>query len=81
MSRSKIIIEIRQLCTAAGVFTEKSSLQYLHKLYQFTRAGIERGISLLVDQAQNRLLEEEQLTVGWRNDSRRFSGVILNCTS
>lgn len=29
--------------------------------------GIERSISLLIDQVQERHLEEEQLTVGWRN--------------
>ena len=29
--------------------------------------GIERSISLLIDQVQERHLEEEQLAVGWRN--------------
>ncbi len=67
MSRSNVTIGIRQLCVAAGVPEEKGSPRCLRKLYQTTREGIERGISLLVDQAQDRLLEEEQLTVGWAN--------------
>ena len=32
-----------------------------------TRAGMERSIALLVEQAQNRLLEEEELSVGWES--------------
>lgn len=65
MSRSNVTSSIRQLCTAAGVAEEKGSPRCLRKLYHTTRTGIERSISLLVEQAQNRLLEEEQLTVGW----------------
>ena len=67
MGRSNVTIGIRQLCVAAGVPEEKGSPRCLRKLYQTTRDGIERGISLLVDQAQDRLLEEEQLSVGWTN--------------
>lgn len=67
MSRSNVTIGIRHLCVAAGVPEEKGSPRCLRKLYQATREGIERGISLLIDQAQDRLLEEEQLTVGWMN--------------
>lgn len=37
----------------------------LRKLYQVTREGIKRGIALLVEQAQDRLMEEEQLVAGW----------------
>ena len=67
MGRSNVTISIQHLCVAAGVPTEKGNPRCLRKLYQTTREGIERGISLLVDQAQDRLLEEEQLTVGWEN--------------
>lgn len=67
ISRNNVTISIRQLCVAAGVPEEKGSPRCLRKLYQSTRAGIERSISLLIDQAQDRLLEEEQLTVGWGN--------------
>lgn len=65
MSRTNVTTGIRQLCAAAQVPEEKGSPRCLRKLYQTTREGIERNISLLVEQAQNRLLEEEQLTVGW----------------
>lgn len=67
MSRSNVTIGIRQLCLAAGVPEEKGNPRCLRKLYQATREGIERSIALLVEQAQERLLEEEQLAVGWRN--------------
>lgn len=65
MSRSNVTTGIRQLCAAARVPEEKGSPRCLRKLYQTTREGIERNIALLVEQAQNRLLEEEQLTIGW----------------
>jgi len=65
MSRSNVTTGIRQLCVAAKVPEEKGSPRCLRKLYQATREGIERNIALLVEQAQDRLLEEEQLTVGW----------------
>ena len=67
MPRSGVTIAIRALCVAAGVPEEKGNPRCLRKLYQATRESIERSISRLVDQAQDRLLEEEQLTVGWGN--------------
>lgn len=67
MSRSNVTTGIRQLCAAARVPEEKGSPRCLRKLYQATREGIERNIALLVEQAQNRLLEEEQLTIGWEH--------------
>jgi len=68
MSRTNVTTGIRQLCAAAGVPEEKGSPRCLRKLHQATREGIERSIALLVDQAQDRLLEEEQLTLGWENE-------------
>ncbi len=56
---------IRRLCPAAQVPEEKGNPRYLRKMYQTTRDGIERNVALLVERAQDRLLEEEQLTVGW----------------
>ena len=44
---------------------EKGNPRCLRKMYQTTRDGIERNVALLVERAQDRLLEEEQLTVGW----------------
>jgi len=65
IDRSNVTVAIRRLCVAAHVLEEKGSLRCLRKLYQATREGIERNIALLVEQAQDRLLEEEQLAVGW----------------
>lgn len=65
MSRSNVTTGIRQLCAAAGVAEEKGSPRCLRKLYQTTKEGIERSVALLVEQAQDRLLEDEQLSVGW----------------
>ena len=56
---------IRRLCPAAQVAEEKGNPRCLRKMYQATREGIERDIALLVERAQDRMLEEEQLTVGW----------------
>ena len=44
---------------------EKGNPRCLKRLYQSTRAGIEDNISLLVEQAHSRLLEQEQLEIGW----------------
>ena len=44
---------------------EKGSPRCLRKLYQVTREGLERHVALLVEQAQDRLLEEENLSTGW----------------
>lgn len=51
---------------AAQVVEEKGTPRCLRKMYQATREGIERNVALLVERAQDRLLEEEQLTVGWK---------------
>ena len=51
---------IRRLCPEG-----KGSPRCLRKMYQATREGIERNVALLVERAQDRLLEEEQLMVGW----------------
>ena len=56
---------IRRLCPTAQVPEEKGSPRCLRKMYQATREGIERNVALLVERAQDRLLEEEQLMVGW----------------
>ena len=69
MSRSNVTTGIRQLCVAAQVPEEKGSPRCLKKLYQTTLAVIEANISLLVEQAMDRQLENEQLTVGWEDDS------------
>ena len=65
MSRTYVTAMIRQLCGAAQVAEEKGNPRCLKRLCQATRAGIEGNISLLVDQALERLLDQEQLQIGW----------------
>ena len=65
IDRTYVAQSIRRLCPAAQVPEEKGNPRCLRKMYQATREGIERNVALLVERAQERLLEEEQLTVGW----------------
>ena len=65
MSRTYVTTIIRQLCEAARVPGEKGNPRCLKRLYQSTRSNIEENIALLVEQAHARLLEQEQLEIGW----------------
>ncbi len=67
MSRTYVSTIIRQLCTAAKVSEEKGNPRCLKRLYQSTRAGIEDNIAMLVEQAHDRLLEQEQLEIAWED--------------
>lgn len=49
----------------ARVPEEKANPRCLWKMYQSTCAGIESNIAGLVAQAYNRMMEEEQLVIGW----------------
>jgi len=65
MHRTYVSAAIRNLCKDAKVPGEKGNPKSLRKLYLATRAGVESNISLLVDQALERMMEQEQLSVGW----------------
>lgn len=65
MHRTYVSAAIRNLCGEAGIPSGKGNPKCLRKLYLSTRAGVERNISLLVDQAMERILEQEQFSVGW----------------
>lgn len=65
ISRAGISDSIRRLCSAAKVPEEKGNPKCLQKLYFTTISGIENSISVLVDQAYNKLLEKEQDSIGW----------------
>ena len=67
MSRTNVTVSMRQLCEAAHVPVEKGNPRCLHRLYQSTLEEIESNVRLLVQQAQDRMLEIEQATVGWLN--------------
>ncbi len=65
MHRTYVSAVIRNLCEDAKVPNEKGNPKSLRKLYLSTKAGIESNISLLVDQAMERMMEQEQFSVGW----------------
>ena len=67
MNRSYVTASIRDLCEIAQVSPEKGSPRCLRKLYLAGRKAIEDNIAMLVDQALERQMEEEQLTVGWES--------------
>ena len=65
MHRTYVSAVIRNLCEEAKVPREKGNPKCLRKLYLSTRAGVESNISLLVEQAMERMMEQEQFSVGW----------------
>lgn len=67
MNRSNITVEIQRLCEDARVERRKVSPRCLRKLYQETQEGLQANLALLLQQAYDRLLEAEQMTVGWEN--------------
>ena len=68
MNRTNVTGTVQALCRDARVAEEKGNPRCLRRLYQNTQAGIQSNIALLVEQAHDRLLETEQLVIGWRED-------------
>ena len=69
MRRTQVSGEIRTLCRDARVDGDKSSPRCLRRLYQVTHERIRDSVQILAEQAHERMLEEEQLTVGWEQGS------------
>ena len=65
LGRTAVTDSIKQLCRDARVPEEKANPRCLKRLWQSTQDGIRTQIDLLVEQACDRLMETEQLTVGW----------------
>ena len=61
LRRTQISKEIRHLSKPE----EKCNPRCLRKLYQATQEHIEANVRLLVRQAQDQLLEQEQMAIGW----------------
>ena len=68
IKRTYIPILMKPVCEAARIDDSRATPQSLRRLYFSTRAGIESNIALLVEQAMERQLEQEQLSVGWKED-------------
>lgn len=65
-TRNGVTSLIQRLCADARVPEEKANPRCLKKLYQSTQASIQANIALLVEQSHDRLLETEQLAIGWK---------------
>ena len=69
MRRTQVSGEIRTLCRDARVDGDKSNPRCLRRLYQVTQERIRDSVQILAEQAHERMLEEEQLTVDWEQGS------------
>ena len=67
LHRSRVSALISQLSKDANIPMEKGNPRCLQKLYRNTLAAAEANMSLLVEQAMDRQLEQEQLTAGWNS--------------
>ncbi len=65
IKRANITKMIQALSRDAQVEEKKATPRCLRKLYQTTQASIEANIALLAGQAHERMLEIEQLMIGW----------------
>lgn len=65
VERTNVTTGIQQLARDARVAPEKCNPRCLRKLCQATRESVQQNIALLAEQAYERLLEQEQLTIGW----------------
>ena len=65
IKRTYIPILMKPICEAAQIDDSRATPQSLRRLYFSTRAGIESNVALLVEQAMERQLAQEQLSVGW----------------
>ena len=65
LNRTYVSIAIRRLCVEARIPEEKGKPRCLKRLYQNTRLDIENNVAQLVEQALDRVLEQEQSAIGW----------------
>lgn len=65
MDRSNIGHSIKRVSRDARVAEEKVNPRCLWKMYRSTREGIQANVAILIEQAYERMLEQEQLIVGW----------------
>lgn len=70
INRTAITDSIQRLAHDAQVAPEKCNPRCLRKLYQATWAGIEANFLLMIEQAHERLLDTEQLTIGWEGGEK-----------
>lgn len=66
LNRSMVTHWTQSLCEDAKVSREKANPRCLRKLCQATRESIRQNLALLVEQSYERMLETEQLSIGWK---------------
>lgn len=76
--RTGVTSMIQRLCRDAKVPEEKANPRCLRKLYQTTQASIQANIAMLVEQSHDRLLETEQLAIGWKQGEVMSDGAVLS---
>ena len=74
LGRTAVTAYIQSLAQTARVAPEKCNPRCLHKLYQSTIDGIEAAVRVLAEQSHERLLEQEQLLVGWQEEPVKSRG-------
>lgn len=68
--RRTVVTElIQSLSLDAKVAPEKCNPRYLHKLYSATREKILANLAELVDQTYDKLLEDEQMSTDWKEET------------
>jgi len=65
LRRSYVNAELRRLCGEAKVPEEKGNPRCLRRLYFKTQQEIEENVRAQVEQSYDRMLEREQLNIGW----------------
>lgn len=65
LHRSYITVLISKLCRASQIPEEKGNPRALRRLYLTTWDGIQSSMQVLMEQAMDRQIEEEQFLVGW----------------
>ena len=73
INRKHVHYSFKQLCQDARVAEEKVTPGCLRNLYYRTYETIQNSIAILTEQAYERMLEEEQATVGWES-GRKHAG-------
>ena len=69
LRRTQVTAEIRALCRDARVDAEKGNPRCLCKLYRTTLWDMEQSARRMAAQSYERMLETEQLSTGWEEDT------------
>ena len=69
LRRTQVTAEIRALCRDARVDMEKGNPRCLCKLYRTTLWDMEQSARRMAAQSYERMLETEQLSTGWEEDT------------